>query len=331
MNMSQSTISDNISGMGATAIDAAQITKAFLDECDVLYAMRKINHTHLLKSIAAFMRGSERGFIMPRARGSLRTFWETQDHAIYGFEKIMSWLFAQLLGITDGLTKLHGYHHDNKARNRHGALTPDNILWFSGHETDPDVGLLGILVIGDAGRINELRKCASGDRDAMRRYAARESPPSAYDDTWSLGLICFEFVIWLIRGSHGVQQFRSETPHNYQSPRNFRRWSTLLMTDGRCLPDTPLGELVNFIVGRLLVPRDDSGGEGRATASEFHSWVSQVRSAVSAAEPSNTSVRHDLPQLESPSTSESEYSIPGSQVYDEDSRDISALFETGSE
>lgn len=266
---------------GATRTDVthpALVTNAFHEECDVLYAMRKINHAHLLNAIAAFVRGEQCGFIMPRARGSLRTFWETQVRSTYGTEKISSWLFTQLLGITDGLVNLHGYRSEDKPWTRHGALTPDNMLWFPGDVSDPDTHSLGVLIIGDPGRTKELRKHTSGNYSAAFRYEARERPPSLSDDIWSLGLICFEFVIWLIRGNREVQNFRSQTSKVYFSDEDdykFERWSNLLLNDDRCLLGTPLGELVRFIVRRLLVPCGQSvENRGRATASQFHSWVS---------------------------------------------------------
>lgn len=253
--------------------------------------MRTINHAHLLEAIAAFTRGKQCGFIMPRARGSLRTFWETQDRSMRGSEKIISWLFTQLLGITDGLTKLHEHHYEDELSIRHGTLTPDNILWFPGHDCDPDTHSLGVLIIGDARRTENLWKHESEDRGAGLRYAARERPHSIFDDTWSLGLICFEFVIWLIRGNREVQEFRSQTSHVYLSDKDeFERWASLLMADERCLPDTPLGVLVRFIMRRLLVRR-----WMRARALDFYSFVSKVRSAVSASGSSYTAVQPNLP------------------------------------
>lgn len=269
---------------------AAQITEDFLVECDVLYAMRTINHAHLLKAIAAFMRGQQCGFIMPRGRGSLRTFWEIQDHSMPGSEKIISWLFTQLLGITDGLTKLHEHHYDDRPSTRHGALTPDNILWFPGHEYDPDTHSLGVLIIGDAGRTLETSKHASGVRGTGLRYTTQERPPSSYDDNWSLGLVCFEFVIWLIRGNREVEEFRSQTSPLYLSDDStVERWLNLLLTDERCLPQTPLGLLVQFIVRKLLVSR-----HGRVTASQFYNCILRVRSAVSASGSSYTAVQPEL-------------------------------------
>lgn len=270
--------------------------------------MRTINHAHLLKAIAAFTRGEQCGFIMPRARGSLRTFWETQDHSMYGSEKMISWLFTQLFGITEGLTKLHEHRYEDKPSTRHRALTPDNILWFPGHDCDPDTYSLGVLIIGDAGGTKGLNKYTGGDRGVRFRYAARELRyaarerfQSSIDDIWSLGLICFEFVIWLIRGNREVQDFRSQTSHVYLSDEDdyqLGRWSSILMTDERCLPGTPLGELLRFISCRLLVWQSefDRYASGRcAESSEFHSWISELQSTVSANGHSYTAVQTNLP------------------------------------
>lgn len=269
--------------------------------------MRTIHHAHLLQPIAAFMRGKQCGFIVPRARGSLRTFCDKNTSSMYGSEKIISWLFTQLLGITDGLQKLHDHHYVTMPSTRHGALKPDNILWFPGHKSDLDTPSLGTLIIGDAGRRKGLSNSTSRDRHAALRYVSWERPRSTFDDIWSLGLIFFEFVIWLIRGNREVQKFRSQTSRVYLSDKHdyyFEIWSSLLMNEQRCLPGTPLGELVQFIVRRLLVPRfgslKNADNPGRATASEFYSWVCQVRSAVSASGSSYTVAQQGLPELPPP-------------------------------
>lgn len=276
-------------------------TKTFLKECDLLYVMRTMNHAHLLRAIAAFTRGEQCGFIMPRARGSLRTFWETQDPSTYRSDEIISWLFTQLIGITDGLSMLHSHLHKTELSTHHGALTPDNILWFPGHENDSDTLSLGLLVIGEAWREKSYKEHVGEGLNTRLRYAARERPKSPIDDTWSLGLVFFEFVIWLIRGKHEAQKFRYHTSHVYLSDETdykFEEWSILLMNDERCLPDTPLGELVTFIVRRLLLSHGDpSGDPNRSTASQFHAWVSQVRSAVNASGSSYIAVQQNLPSV----------------------------------
>lgn len=254
--------------------------------------MRTIDHPHILRAIAAFTKGEQCGFIMPRARGSLRSFCETQDNSTYQSETILSWLFTQLLGVTDGLARLHGDKYGIKPSTCHGALTPDNILWFSDHKSGPDADSLGVLVIG-------------GRRDLEpRRYVVRERPQSPLDDTWSLGLIIFELVIWLLRGNAEVQEFRSQTSRVCASDEDdcrFEEWSGLLTSDGRCLPGTPLGGLVQFIVRRLLVPRGGpSGAEGRATASQLHGWLSLVRSVVAESGSPYTAVQQNLPELQRP-------------------------------
>ncbi|KAJ0115598.1 hypothetical protein J7T55_010421 [Diaporthe amygdali] len=279
----------------------AQMFKAFLEECDVLYAMYTISHAHILKPIAAFTRGEQCGYIMPRARGSLRDFWERQDPSRVGSNQMISWLFKQLLGITDGLAKLHEHHYDNKPLTRHGALTPDNILWFPSQESDMDMNSMGLLVIGDPGRTKFYTKDASGDRIARLRYTARERPPSPFHDTWSLGLIFFEFIIWLIRGKQEVEKFRSQTANVHVSnedDRKFDKWARLLMADESCLHGTPLGELVLFIVRKVLVwQRECSQNEGRARAVEFSQWIEQVRLVVNASGSSYTTVQPKLHRL----------------------------------
>lgn len=290
---------DSESDDSISTVDVATIQK-FLEEGDILYAMREINHPHLLRAIAAFERGDQSGIIMPRARGSLRLFCETQDNSMYQSETMLPWVFAQLLGLTDGLARLHGHYHDFEPSICHGVLTPDKILWFPGHDSEPDGHSLGVLVIGDLGRRKQLGNDDREHSGAELRYAARDDPPSPSDDTWSLGLIFFEFVIWLIRGRADIQEFRSQTSRVGASDEDdykFQEWLILLMDDDRCLPGTPLGVLVQFIVRRLLVPRGGPREEGRATASRFFSWIFLVRFVVGKSGYPYTAVQRDLPSL----------------------------------
>lgn len=268
------------------------VPRDFLDECDVLYAMRTINHPHLLKVIATFKRSNQCGFIMPRSGGSLQTIWETQFNSALESENLISWLFEQFLGITDGLAELHQEKFDYQVPMSHGGLTPDNILWFPGHESDRSSRSLGALIVGDTGRTKHYTEQEGEKFDAKARYTMQKGRPSPREDVWSLGLICFEFVIWLIRGQNEVRKFRLQSPYGHLS--DLDRWTSFLMTDERCLPGTPLGWLLQFVgnfLNRQVEVRED---DELPSARDFHLWIKKACEVVNTSGSSYVAVYPDL-------------------------------------
>lgn len=284
------------------AVNSQNIPRAFLEHCDIFYAMRMLNHGHVLNVIAAFTKGEHCGFILPRAKGSLRTFCEIQNPSQIDPDQMILWLFRQLIGITDGLAQLHKHVYSrNISKSWHGALTPDNILWFPGDKRDSYTHLLGILIIGDADLMESYTDF--GNPDTSLRYMALEAP-SSYRDTCALGLICFEFVIWLILGTSEVQKFRSELEtlivdlFDHPGAQDaLDQWSRLLMTKELCLPGTPIGELVQFIMCRLVRYGEAEETETRASATEFYTWVEQVCAVVDNSKLSYGAVHQRLQEL----------------------------------
>lgn len=170
---------------------------------------------HLIQAIAAYGRGIERGFVFPWApNGNLRQMWEASSGP--PTKEVRRWAWDQILGLTGGLAKLH------KTNTRHGDVKPENILRFNGPQDSPK---LGPLVIADVGiakyhafetEVRKLYNKPTTNRSRTQRYAPPEIEIPERDekgqlrvisrkyDSWSLGCVLLEFIVWLKRGNHGL-------------------------------------------------------------------------------------------------------------------------------
>ncbi|KAM6506304.1 hypothetical protein FSOLCH5_013294 [Fusarium solani] len=155
---------------------------------------------------------------------------------------------------------------------RHGDLKPDNILLFR----DATSTWLGTLKIADLGLAKQHAFATSQREDPTRQkystshYEApeviikRHEPRSRLYDIWSMGCIIFEFVIWLLYGYPGLQNFYGEKPPTTRDTLYFtvnrredyaqvsdivKRWMDyMLQFDPECNGDSPsaLGDLIKL-------------------------------------------------------------------------------------
>ncbi|RSL99017.1 hypothetical protein CEP52_009961 [Fusarium oligoseptatum] len=162
---------------------------------------------------------------------------------------------------------------------RHGDLKPDNILLFKDASS-----WLGTLKIADLGLAKQhefataKRVDATGQRYSTSQYEApevvikRDAPRSRLYDIWSMGCIIFEFVIWLLYGSSGLQNFYTERPQTDRGISTLyftaltedsaqisdvaKKWiDHILRSDPECNGKSPsaLGDLVRLVKDHLLV------------------------------------------------------------------------------
>lgn len=194
-----------------------EVDKFFQKETDTLKTMRELRHEHLVRAIFGYKQGLERYIVFPWAQGgNLRQFWENipgpKD------KKDMLWAWKQIEGLSDGLSKLHG------KGTRHGDLKPENILHFGVAGRT----ITGILAIADVGiakfHADETAKRQAEGKPTTNKYATWGYAPPKTDfgtskndqqisrkyDSWSLGCILLEFIIWLLRGSDGLSSFKDE-------------------------------------------------------------------------------------------------------------------------
>lgn len=200
----------------------------FEKEVETLETMRTLeDEPHLIQAIAAYERGSERCFVFPWApNGNLRQLWHSEISP--ASRDVRQWAWDQILGLTRGLVKLHG------KKTRHGDVKPENILRFNGS----DDSAWGPLVIADVGIAKyhafetEVRK-ANNEATTNRFRTQRYTPPeivipekddegkprsiSRKYDSWSLGCVLLEFIIWLRRGRNGLSKLETERRREMRS------------------------------------------------------------------------------------------------------------------
>lgn len=270
----------------------------FNKEKETLLHMRELRHEHLIEPIAVYERGTvdtEKYFVFPWATGgNLCRFWET-DHST-DRSILISWTLRQATGLADGLAKLHDHG------TRHGDVKPANILRFIGHGNGKDPRALGTLVLADVGiakhhDIQTSVRRQKGDPTTNKSSTQRYEPPemkrregeirilSRKVDSWSMGCVLLEMVIWLVDGEPGqnrfnedllkekpkidrfwhINRFKQSQPH----PAVKKRINDLLQREGK---DSALGKLLDLVKKRLLV-----GSEGsRADSQEMHRKLLEI-------------------------------------------------------
>ncbi|KAL1609182.1 hypothetical protein SLS59_001546 [Nothophoma quercina] len=249
-------------------------------EVDALKLARKLNHTHIVKFVAAFQQNSVYYLMFQWVDGgNLREFWES--HGWSRNQEIIEWSLGQIKGLADALNEWHNQFKEDENKNcLHGDIKPENIV----RSTQPDS--LGILQLADMGlaRIHNLptnlRQTESGALSGTLRYQSPEikttisGKVSRSYDMWGMGCILLEFIVWLLYGSDGLRKFNNSFTESFfiiQDPRgvqlqpSVRRWidhiRNNLLTDGEPCVSLALRGLLDFVDHRLLV-EDASISEG---------------------------------------------------------------------
>ncbi|KAH3959712.1 hypothetical protein HBH64_022360 [Parastagonospora nodorum] len=181
--------------------------KAWDIEARALDAINLLDHTHIMKSLAAIRRGESRYFMFPWAEDSLRDYWNTIPKQSPKPELIRE-AIRQLRGLADALDHLHNFQGGRPAatdetyrivevrvdsaddatsqmdddedvndyRNplrqesiRHGDLKPENILRF----LDGSSEVIGTLKLGDMGLAKRHVAATEKRRGTSMRYGTR--------------------------------------------------------------------------------------------------------------------------------------------------------------
>ncbi|KAF4441595.1 hypothetical protein F53441_11999 [Fusarium austroafricanum] len=283
-------------------------SKAFKIESEALSKCRHVIHPNMLPCLAAFKMGPTYYFLFPWADGgSLRDFWKNNPKPNLSPAFIVE-ILKELHGLAGALEMLHNYAgkrdsfpqdasdetiYNGSGGIRHGDLKPENILMFmqSGQKT------IGTLKIADMGlakhhEVNtRLRENVTSTKYGTRRYEPPEtsapkltSPAtSRLYDTWSMGCIILEFVMWLLYGQKGLDTFnesiREDIDHDSEPPYYIvtaisgpEREAVVHPRVVQCLKDlsqevetharqSAVGDLVSVVRDKLLIVNLPSGEE----------------------------------------------------------------------
>ncbi|KAF4884864.1 Serine/threonine-protein kinase RAD53 [Colletotrichum fructicola] len=250
-------------------------------EADVLEMIRDLEHPHLIKAIAYYTRDDQYYIVFPWAGGgNLRDYWGGEPPRELDAEYI-GWVVGQLCGLAGAMERLHS---SSKGTCRHGDLKPENILCFEDRgRADPFAQ--PFLVIADVGLAKvhtlatEMRNEATRTKNGTVMYEPPEAilqleknqPRSRRYDTWSMGCIYFEFLIWVLYGKSELVRFGEDITHRENRSRQFfevvgsgavgaakikpsvQKWVDWMRKDPRCPRNTAVREILELICTRLLV------------------------------------------------------------------------------
>ncbi|KAF2688472.1 HET-domain-containing protein [Lentithecium fluviatile CBS 122367] len=272
-----------------------QVATHWESEIKALERMNDLDEEHIVRFVAAFRRchhdahgGKEHFLIFEWADGgNLWNFWEANPQPVLNGSLVKD-ATDQLSGLATALWRAH--HLGGDASYRHGDLKPANILRFGDEREEAnDAGALriGTLKIGDWGEAKghnlstELRLNRTTARYGTQRYEAPEvtvgvtqrylnqstKRRSRLYDIWAMGCITLEFIIWLMYGYEGLEQFNGEFGQSepfYQVDKRDKkdvatvhaaviRWMDHLANEPACATGSALGRLLELVRDRLLV------------------------------------------------------------------------------
>ncbi|RYP75014.1 hypothetical protein DL771_002662 [Monosporascus sp. 5C6A] len=199
--------------------------KKFNNEADMLNKFGR-GGTHNVRLLATIVQRGARdtySLLFPWAEADLLGYWQEVENP--GTPDQFVWISEQCHGLTMALAYIHNppdlFSKDRKPLyGRHGDIKPENILWFKQDEG-------GTLALSDMG-LTEVHKDSS--RSNIPGYAIPATPtyrPPECDmagkeghisrsfDIWTLGCVFLEYIVWMLEGWDGVQQFKIERFSKY--------------------------------------------------------------------------------------------------------------------
>ncbi|UKZ48019.1 hypothetical protein TrVGV298_002255 [Trichoderma virens] len=242
-----------------------QTDKLYQRETNALETMKKLNNNHLIKAIATYTKGNNKYIVFPWANGgNLQHMMETDQRKLD--EGLANWVLLQIAGLSDGIRALHS------KKIRHGDVKPSNILCFN---YDPRMSGNTILKIADVGlaKLHEIHTCDRTNATTTKHGSIAYEPPEVYAkktnvilsrryDTWSLGCVFLEIIIWAIYGVEGFTLFHEQLSQDLSyhrcrkddSPKRHPTvciWIQRLKSD--ITSDSAFRELTQLIDAKLLV------------------------------------------------------------------------------
>lgn len=186
-------------------------------EVEALKRFNGIVHPHLITLLCTFTQDSEYHMIFPWAQSDLKEYWKRNPTPDMSDVKFCRWILKQCVGITEAIEVIHNPRHITSAKRFgwHGAIKPENILWFKSKPGDPHDR--GRLVISDFSlseiHTEKSRSMRANDRSKLT-FSYR--PPECNVeggmigralDIWTLGCLYLEMVCWLLKGYGGLRRF----------------------------------------------------------------------------------------------------------------------------
>ncbi|EFX06507.1 protein kinase domain containing protein [Grosmannia clavigera kw1407] len=238
--------------------------------------IRNIRHKNIVEYIGAIHRGNNYYLCFIWANGhDLGTYWNATRTPHLSSDSVES-AIRQVRGLMDGLDSLHHISVDHHFR--HTDIKPANILRFV-RDPGRDSESIGTLKLSDFGLARRHTE-ATEKRNGTTAQAAttRYWPPEAKYrsdktgltrryDVWSMGCVGIELVIWLLRGTKGLDQFNrslvkdqyfeksttSQAADRIEVHYNVSNIITTILKDPGFQGRTAIGDFLQLIQDKMLV------------------------------------------------------------------------------
>lgn len=222
--------------------------------------------------------------------GNLRDFYASDPRPSLEAGFVCA-IVQQLAGLVDALRILHYLEVNGGSSYRHWNLEPEDIWRYE------DGSRVGVMKLCGTGlESHHLRGDSTLSRLSYSPPEATLDPEPAWSgrhDTWSIGCMILELIIWLLYGSAELQYFirgingtsNSRIPYWVVEEHGLRRWTQVhlnvraymdhIAKDPECngAHATAIGDLLDIVRTRLLVVLAPSTtvprSRGRAEASEL--------------------------------------------------------------
>lgn len=136
---------------------------------------------------------------------------------------MLEWIADQCYGIVDAVKFIHNPNARNAegatVYGRHGDIKPENILWFRQYQRSTEMGRLVLSDLGlaaihrDQSRSNvpgQAIPTTPNYRPPECDMDGRDGHISRSFDIWTLGCLFLEFLVWLLQGWEGRNEFRMD-------------------------------------------------------------------------------------------------------------------------
>lgn len=184
---------------------AAPVLSDFLHERQALCYLNEIHNEHINKLLATYTHRKEHFMVFQLADTDLDGLWLRTDLS-QDIEAHTRWFLRETKGLAAALSDMHNMLTSESAHEiagfLHGDIKPSNILVMQDKT----------LVWNDF----ELSAWSGGPppRITTRTYSAPETQlwekVIQASDIWSFGCVILEFVLWLLRGSEGLEKFAQD-------------------------------------------------------------------------------------------------------------------------
>lgn len=195
----------------------------FNQEFEVLSILRNSDNPHLIKPLATFYQERDYFVVFQWPNGNLGDYWRCNPNPQQSCHTSL-WIAKQCVGIAKAIHWIHDNHlvrgDDGRLEKipektgRHGDVRRETILWFPSDTQSSDTSQ-EVLALSDFG----VKRFLSGGPSFLKSCSTQEFDAdgsiSPSWDTWALGCVYVEFLIWYLQGWEALDKFSKQRRKHY--------------------------------------------------------------------------------------------------------------------